>query len=367
MVLYWVVFLNTIFATFGAEKAFNKNRFKRGVFFSILAIMIISLYAGARAETVGIDVSFYVTPYINRVSWFSSAKDYFIGLPIEPLFGLITYINGAYFSTPFFSLFVIELLIVTPLYLLMYKYRKSLSMTFSMIVFLLIIYNMTLCIMRQGICTSFILLAFFSNDYSKMKKCLLYIVAVLFHYIGIVFIVILYVIKWIVEAKHNNIYKIFGVIISIFILIMLPSIISMLAGTLGGVFAKYYGAFISGYKSGNNISILEFGLRSVLILFPLFIAEKSKLNKKVSELCYYSIYSLILSLAAVFAVYLIRISYFFTYIMVLSLPASSQLLKRKDNKLIFYSLMIIICFGYWFVIYNLWNYFGVFPYELYHN
>ena len=367
MGLYWTVFFGTTFATSLAEKAFNKNRFKRGVLFSIIAIMIISLYAGARAETVGIDVSYYVTPYINRVSWFSSAKDYFIGLPIEPLFGLITYINGAYFSTPFFSLFVIELLIVTPLYLLIYKYRKSLSMTFSMIVFLLIVYNMTLCIMRQGVCTSFILLAFFSDDYSKMKKCLLYIVAVLFHYIGIVFIAMLYVIKWIVEAKYRNIFKILGVISSILILIMLPSIISLLAGALGGAFVKYYGTFISADKSGNNISILEFGLRSVLILLPLFIAEKSKLNKKTSEICYFAVYSIVLSLAAVFAVYLIRISYFFTYIIVLSLPASARQFRKRNNKIIYCLLMIILCFVYWYIIYNIWNYFGIFPYELYYN
>ncbi len=366
MIVYWSVFFATILVTWFAEKSFKKDRMKLGYIFSAIAVLAISIFAGIRATSVGIDVEYYLIPYIDRVTWFSDAKEYFIGIPIEPFFALITYINGTFFKTPFFSLFVIELLIILPIYIILFKYRNKLSMTFSMTVYLLLLYNMSLCIMRQGISTALILLAFLDKDSKTIKKILLCIAAVLFHYSGIIFILLLLILKWIQGKKYKTLYKTFIILATIIVLIALPTILSIFANTVGSFALKYYATFISADTNTNNISWIETGLRTILILLPFLVSLKTN-DKETQEIAYYALFGLVLSIAAVMATYLIRMSYFFNYFLVFSIPLSYRHVKKGGSRMIYVGIILISCIIYWSVIYFNWNYFGVFPYEIFTN
>ncbi|HFI0731699.1 TPA: EpsG family protein, partial [Streptococcus suis] len=154
---YLNTFCISILFTFLSERGFRKNKNIKGWICGLIGIISLSYLAGIRGASVGTDVSIYVIPYLERFKYFPTLFGFLSNSTIEPGFALLLFLNAKFFATPFFVLFVSQLLVVFPLYLIFYKFRETNSMTLSMILYDFLFYNMSLCIMRQFIATAFFL------------------------------------------------------------------------------------------------------------------------------------------------------------------------------------------------------------------
>ena len=140
---YWLIIIVTVLLSFIAEELYKRNNYIVGHIFSLSAVLIVSIFAGIRANSVGTDVAYYVIPYIERVQFYPTFSRYMLAIPIEPLFAILAYVTGKFFSTPFLCLFVLQFLTVGSLYCVFYKKRKDMSIALAMTLYLLLFFNMT--------------------------------------------------------------------------------------------------------------------------------------------------------------------------------------------------------------------------------
>lgn len=174
MMNYWLIIIVTVLLSFIAEELYKRDNYIVGHIFSLSAVLIVSIFAGIRANSVGTDVAYYVIPYIERVQFYPTFSRYMLAIPIEPLFAILAYVTGKFFSTPFLCLFVLQFLTVGPLYCVFYKKRKDMSIALAMTLYLLLFFNMTLCIVRQCVATSLILFSYFCLEKKGKKDTLFY-------------------------------------------------------------------------------------------------------------------------------------------------------------------------------------------------
>lgn len=97
----------------------------------------------------------------------------------------------------------------------------------------------------------------------------------------------------------------------------------------------------------------------VVIAAPTNVYSNEEYEKNV----FFMILAIVLSVGAVLSEYLIRISYFFDYFYLIGIPYSVKCYSANNTSKLSYNALIVgFAFLYWFIVYNTWNYFGVFPY-----
>lgn len=332
----------------------------------MFAILSLSLVAGLRAETVGTDVAVYIMPCIERVKYFPEFFSYLNDVAMEPAFTVILFITGKYFSTPFFVLFVSQLLVIGPLYCTFYKFRETCPMTIAMVVYVLLLYNMSLCIMRQCIAMALFLFAVFCCDKKKFLKWIITILAIFFHYSTALIVVIYYFVKLFQNRKNTAISNV--VLIFLIVLVAVASTYLVdLAHNMGLISDRYYFQFIDRQGSADeNVSIFEFGVRGVLVFAPCAVAIIYSNDRQYKSLCYYSVVGYAISFAAIISQYLIRISYPFYFFLLYTIPYTYAYFKKDNLSKLIYTIAVVgVCFIYWYVVYVVWNYFETMPYLLY--
>lgn len=191
------------------KSGFSKN------FFAVIAILIPCILAGLRADTVGTDVKVYVEPLYNAAKeshtfsaymeqrWFviwryMYVKDFEIGFSLLVFF--IQKIGGSFATV----LFVIQMLIIGPIFFGLKKMHKPYPIFFGMFVFYCLFYNTSLNMMRQWIAMAILFMAFpYLVSEEKKKYCILVLVACLFHNSAIMGFAILAVYMYSTKRKDN--------------------------------------------------------------------------------------------------------------------------------------------------------------------
>lgn len=225
LIIYLLTFLIAIVLTFLAELILkgddinsnvkvsnNKSRLVALLLIS-LAVLLLSIIASLRAVTVGTDVTTYI---INNFSYAQNSSNFFdfyngqimngiylakISEVMEPLFALIIFV-GAKAGSIGVTFFIIEFLIVTPIYIVLYLNRKNGSMAIGITLFLFLFYNFSLSGMRQSIAMSLFLLAtYFLLNGSRWKAILLLVLAYFFHTSIMIVSIILFVVYFILDRK----------------------------------------------------------------------------------------------------------------------------------------------------------------------
>lgn len=191
------------------KSGFSKN------FFAVIAILVPCILAGLRADTVGTDVKIYVEPLYNAAKeshtfsaymkqrWFviwryMYVKDFEIGFSLLVFF--IQKIGGSFATV----LFVIQMLIIGPIFLGLKKMHKPYPIFFGMFVFYCLFYNTSLNMMRQWIAMAILFMAFpYLVSEEKKKYCILVLVACLFHNSAIMGFAILAVYMYSTKKKDS--------------------------------------------------------------------------------------------------------------------------------------------------------------------
>ena len=379
--IYIVCFLASCGFFWLSEKC--KSRFAENIF-AVIAILLPCILAGLRADIVGTDVKVYAEPlynvakeshtfseYMNQrwfVIWrYKYVKDFEIGFSLVVL--LIQKLGGSFAMV----LFVIQVLIIGPIYLGLKKLQKPYPICFGMFVFYCLFYNTSLNMMRQWIAMAILFMAFpcLVSD-EKKKYCILVLVSCLFHTSAIMGFAILLVYMYSTKRRDNIKIANFKLNeamspIKIFLygcvaLLSLNSIIAILSHT--GL-SKYIG-YIQG-DTGLYLLPNQIFLRLPIIL--LFVIRWKKILKEDRLAPYYgSMLALDLLASQLMSInaYAFRIGSFFSEYNMLSYSAMVYAGNRKyrTNRYVtlLYVLADMLC--YWAYYYVITGTHATFPYVL---
>lgn len=171
MALYLMTFAFSVICTYLAEKTIKKLQ----VFFflSFCAVSIPALVAGCRDSGVGTDTLIYVDAIWNKMQMLSTWRNFIESFQngdfsdVEFLYLFLNWFASLFGRDVQWIYFFSSLIIILLVYLSAYDNRKRLPMWFSMSVFFLLYYNLTLNLVRQSIALA---LCLYSFKYIELQK-----------------------------------------------------------------------------------------------------------------------------------------------------------------------------------------------------
>lgn len=192
--LYLSVFLLTCFFTNLAENKFKHNKKLLAFLLSVVAVMIPSVLAGLRDDTVGKDVLEYAVRTFElalKSENFAYMKEY----TTEPLgYSFMAYITSRYFENTGYFLFVSQLMVILPVYMAAYKFRKDFPMWLPICTYMFLFYNSSFNIMKQSISCAWVMLCYcYIKERRWIKATLVFMLSMTFHnsaFIGLLFLLI---------------------------------------------------------------------------------------------------------------------------------------------------------------------------------
>ena len=360
-VLYLIVFILTCLFTYRADKRFDTNK-RTAVFLSVIAVLIPSVLAGVRDDTVGKDVLEYAVRtfnYANSAASFSQMRQ----LSKEPVgYQLTAYISSFFSNNAGAFLFSSQLLVVTPVYISAYKCRDKYPMWLTMCSYMFLFYNFSLNIMKQSISAAFMMLCcLFIKEKKYVKAGVCFAIALSFHnssVIGLMFIIF----ALIVTARKETANKVVLIVGFFVALVFLKEISSFMlersllpekyTRNINAVFDMNTNVYLR--INGFNFHVFfDWMFRVLLVLVPVCLSYK--VDKDVDETVkYINMIGLIFYTYVLFAfktVYGNRISVFCDIFQILLVPELIKVFRRKKIWDRVSSNAVIISFMgiYWFV------------------
>ncbi|OOM80323.1 EpsG family protein [Clostridium sp. BL-8] len=363
--IYILMFTLSVIFTYCAECAARRNLKTIMVICSFIAIMFPCVLAGLRADSIGTDVSWYVTPYYNIAKQTNSLVEFINGIGIEPIYLTLVYILSKMTSDIGTVLFVLQLLVVLPTYITAFRYRKYAPMWLVMWSYYCLFYNYSLSLMRQFVACSLILFAFWYLQNKKYKKYIIWgIIASLFHSIAIFPVIILLILKKYQVLFRSSIMKILVAFTILVVMLNADSVVKWLVYSANFLPEKYY-LRLDARTSEAGIGIIKTVLLVLLSFIPsIFTYKKQKKNLELNLSTFLPILGFITSLGGMVSSYLIRISYYFIYFYLITVPGlyGSLLIKSPWQKVLINGLFITWLFVFWIYIFAINNSFETLPY-----
>ena len=375
--LYLTVFTLTCFFTYKAEKKFDlyikteKRIAKRlAIFYSFIALLIPSLLAGMRADTVGKDVLEYAIRTFDLANTSTFAETF--ELTTEPVgYALLAYISSIFSDDAGALLFTSQVMVIVPVYLIAYKYRSVTPMWQTMLAYMFLFYNNSFNVMKQSVSAVFIMLFYVymtEKKYRKMVAC--FIVAFSFHFSAVFGLIFIFVAQFL-NGKKNKETKIAFVVTVLLLIVNLRSISRLLLALslLPEKYAKNIEAVFSSdttvylrIRGFNKHVFFDWVYRFLLLLIPLRIIKKIKpdydKNIRILPVLGFAFYTYVLLLFR--TIYGIRISLYCDMFTILIVPMFTYAFKRKkiEDKIKVNAALIVIMGWYWFVWVMLYNWSG---------
>lgn len=181
-----------------------------------IAIILLCLLAGFRAQSIGTDTAGYIQPMIKGAISSENIKDFFqyswisgfstkTVLNYEIGYTLFVYFISSLFKSIVVTQSALELLAILPIYFAI-REKKDIPIWLGMLVFMLQFYNGSFNLIRQTIAMAFMLLGvtYWIND--KRKKFVIsFVCAVLFHTSGLIGIIIIVLYEYIGRYRNMKI------------------------------------------------------------------------------------------------------------------------------------------------------------------
>ena len=343
-----------------------------------IALMIPCVVAGMRAQIIGTDIEVYVKPlfecakksttfsrYFN-MSWRNSWKAIYV-YSFESGFSTFIYLITMLTKSLQGVLFFIHFIIIIPIYLGLRKFKDLKNSTwFGMLVFYLMIYNVTLNLMRQYISIAIVFYGtscLLNDKNGKFKFFVYLIIAYLFHSSALLglFIYIFYCIF------HHQYYKnrvlkisedfkvpinhllILGIVFAGIIMVMNSDMLVKVLEILG---FDYYSKYIAG-----DVTFLVSKIIKIMPIILLFIITYRYFIKKYPDSYFYILMFVMDVLISQFSsvnAYGVRIGYLFQTFSIVSFPLLCNSHPQKlINKLIKLLLIIyLIVYWYYYFVYS---------------
>lgn len=369
MIIYLVVFALSIISTYIAEKGKKKYTFK---IFSLIAILLPSILAGVRAETVGTDINYYAKDYYNKALEASNLFSFIFSEDCEIGYLSLTYIVTFFTKNFHCLLFSIQLIITACVYYFSYCNREKTPMFMSMTVFLLYFYNINLNIMRQGIAVGIFLCSIFFVENKKYKKAFVILfISILFHKSAVLGLPI-YALFYIEQNKNfssNTKVSLFYFIIVFFVasILFVEGIVGFLVRANIIPIRYYYyisGAYFSGDNYEFNYVVLIYKVFWCVVAFITYLKDKKELNPVYFIML---IMDMIIFCLTVKVRNIDRIGYYFCIPGMLVCIPKIRNLFRKDsfNRIASYIIIVGILLSYWYMVYVRYNWNATYPFEFF--
>ena len=367
MFIYLVGFFLSIFFAFLSEQSFKNGKKGIGIIFILFSLIPLCLIAGLRSSMVGTDVEWYAIPEFENAKDYSNFFKYITTNDklIEISYLFVNFCCSKISEDIGVLLFILQLFALIPIYLVAYKNRHVTPLWVPILIYCFLFFNLSLCLMRQVISCSILLLAYYElEDKKYFKFSLLCILAVTFHTSSSLAILLLIAIYFVRKVK----YKKTGMLLFILLLLALALSINIILPQLVGyspLFSKY-SETLANYDETYSFSIFERVLMLIIVMLP--ISNKWKLNNFNESIKYISIISFFLFLFLFRITYLIRFVVYFQYFIILSLPLFSYKRMYYDSqKNGYYSYsfidvfkifsIVLVIVSYWYVIYIEWGWY----------
>lgn len=202
---YIIIILMVTLATFFAEKA-RKRWPLVFLFMSIVIVVLPAIFAGIRANTVGIDIMVYEKWCFQHCVASESIWEVFQSVELEKSFVLINYIASCFSNDIGVALFMIELVFLTFIYMTAYRCRNVMPMWLFIFAAYCGLYNLSFNLMRQCLAMACMCFAFsyLFVDRSVRKFVFFSIFAILFHKTAILMVAVLLVIEYISTRENDS-------------------------------------------------------------------------------------------------------------------------------------------------------------------
>jgi transmembrane protein EpsG len=330
----------------------NKRRNRITIGMSLLIPVIL----GGLRYNVGTDYSVYISMYNNL------ARQPFLDFSTNIEFGFLLLAKIAYFMQSPLFLFLSSCFLTVLFFYLALRRLKVARPALIYFLFLLIIFPMTLNVMRQGIALSVCLYAFTFMIERRFWKYLFWmVIASMFHMTSLILLPVYFLNRFVKEKNNNYIFFLIKLLILCgVILVLLPYFFSALISI--PMFEKYdlYQTYIG---EGNNIT---FYIELSIFLLGLVVAKWAAPKKNAS------IYLFTLLFAALEVVFLTlgftstfikRMALYFTVFNLLLLTNFVDIFKDRTGQFIMYSVIILYGLTYFYVSYFQLGQADIFPYQ----
>lgn len=358
MLIYYDVFaLSALFAYIAEKKSLKRGK---SIIFWILAIVVPSILAGMRAETVGTDTSGYIKEIFdmckNGVDW----KIIIGAYQCEIGYYMINYIVSLITGSFQIFLFVVQILILGPVAIACKNNADVAEPYLSYLFFLILFYNRSLNMCRQSIAIAICMASVTfirKQKFFKFIGCIL--IAITIHRIAFIFIPVYFIFVFL-KRKEQIIYKFLLCAIALSGIVFYQSIVNKLISI--GYMSSHYLYYANGGKQ--NISTIEFLLKIFLVILTLFVSKV--LNKKNSINSIFSfllVLDLLVYCLGFYANYAQRISYYIGFFVVFIIPQIPRCMKKNQKLLSLVALlMVAVIFSYYY--YGVSGCDGTVPYRI---
>ncbi len=386
-IIFLTMYSFSLFFVYIAQKSVRRR--KQFICCSLIAVLIPSIFAALRAETVGTDVLVYARPMFDLAKNASGFMDYLARTDMEVGYSFLVYYVSKIFNNFPFVLFHIALLQIIPIYIVAYKLRNKLPMVIVMSVYFSMFYIMGFNIMRQCIAASFILLAMIELYEKKTKSAIICIViAFLFHSSSAIGVIIVICAQCLLKIKNNKLRATFIVVMTVvayFIMLRWEEIIIFLIkhGILSNRI-NYYVLVFNGQVTTRNQYMFKLGIdiwadfffRILLFVIPFLLYCNRKKTQEANFI--FSVVSIGTIIYFLFFLifksgYGYRITMYADIFMLLWVPlafekknsvvSSSNQIEKRYKISVAQLLCILLFFSYWLIEYMYIGWHGVLPFE----
>lgn len=331
-----------------------------GYFLLLCGIFIPCLLAAMRGLDVGMDMGYVIPNIMDSPSLHEKGFIYYYNnMPEETEIGFayLMYLGNIVrgFGLPFF---IIQFLIIAPIYITLTKYRRYLSVTLGMAVYFFLFFNLSLCIIRGSVAMSIMPLVFYYLQEKKyLSSIILLLYAISFHNSAILVFMLGYYLHFIMRSRHKKcwLYITSIIVISMFSLIIKYAFIfTTLVGLVNLRYAGYMNTYL-GSGSLEDIPSTDLLCKSLLIvLVTLILLRTKKFSNTCQHLLIFALFGRIFVLFNGVFYEAMRFAFYFDVFLVFYV--SSIFYSFKDsffNRKVVVLIILILPFFYWiyFIMY----------------
>lgn len=379
MAVYLIGFALSLFLIAVSEK----RHAKLFAVCSVVALLIPCLIAAFRAVTVGTDVQVYVTRLTDAAISSSSLGNYLSGFwsigyrdqlisDYEIGFSAMVYVIAKLTHSLPAILFVIQALVIVPIYTALARNRKNAPVWLGMLVFYLLFYNATLNMMRQWIAMAFLLLAFQMLSERKVVWCFLFSATAFLFHLSAILVIPIYIIYWFLQCQRRLVFQLGQLRITGRTLwALLISAVALVAIMNLHIILRILTALsidrFNNYLEGNQISLLMGQIIMRLPPIAILLFNWKPLRKSNPHAVFFLTMLLLDVVAAQLIsvdVYAFRIGQYFLQYIILAVPAIYACRKKGFERTLTVVLIIGYCLFYWYFTYVHQGRHETYPYQI---
>ena len=376
MIIYFFVAILSLLCIYFGLRYAAKSKWL-GRLLIVAGIVLPCLLAAGRSVEIGTDTNGYISHLFglaqktdNIGELFSTANSWYT--ISDPLYVVLNFLVAYVFNNFHVFLFFAELLIIVPIFVALYKSRKSdKEILIGMTLFFLFEYNVTFNMLRQGIAISFIvLMIYFLTNGKNLKSVICLLIAIGFHSIAMICLPVLFIywaLKNIKEQKRKMVSVV--VYVSLITFVIFFEGIVMLLYNMGAY--EHGKVFLERYSTHFDFSFIDTATYLIAIIAYWLGSNWSNTRKGYNHDFYMilGIGSLILLSLGWKVMYLERVSFYLFYPFLLYVVPkilqggddSKGKKKTYISRLVFVLMVYFVL--YWVVEFAVFNIHSTVPYK----